>query len=88
MSLAAGHRIQRAVVGGDESVKRCLPARLDLATLDESARERGAADLQQAQRGLAEQFGFASWVALHAEVERPAILNAPRRRDRSDEDRR
>ena len=47
----------------------CLPARLDLTAVTALAREQDAA-------GLAEAFGFASWPALLAEVERRAILNA------------
>jgi len=54
----------------------CLPATLDLTMLDEAAREQDAADLEEARRGVAERFGFASWNALRAEVERRAILNA------------
>jgi hypothetical protein len=54
----------------------CLPARLDLTMLDEVVREQDGPDLEQAQHGLAEQFGFTSWVGLRAEVERRAILNA------------
>jgi len=49
----------------------CLPARLDLATLEEVAREHSAGRLD-----LARQFGFDSWAHLHAEVQRRAILNA------------
>jgi ankyrin repeat protein len=50
----------------------CLSPRLDLTTLDEMAREGGAGREQE----LAEMFGFASWSALRAEVERRVILNA------------
>lgn len=47
----------------------CLPARLDLTTLDRLASE-------QTQPALAERFGCASWSALYDEVERRTVLNA------------
>jgi hypothetical protein len=49
-----------------------LSPRLNLTTLDEMARKGGA----RREQVLAERFGFASWAALRAEVERRAILNA------------
>jgi len=43
--------------------------------LNEMARGADAAGIQRARDGLAERFGFVSWVALSTEVERRAILN-------------
>lgn len=54
----------------------CMPARLDVAALDRLASEQDAGDLERARRVVAEQFGFESWEAMHAEVERRAILNS------------
>ena len=54
----------------------CLPARLDLTTLDELVSEHDAADLERSRRGVAERFGFTTWRELRSEVERRAILNA------------
>lgn len=64
------------VVGEDGPMTLCMPARLDVATLGQIANEQDAGDLEQARRVVAEQFGFGSWDALHAEVERRATLNA------------
>ena len=54
----------------------CMPARLDAVTLGQLVNERDAGDLEQTGRVVAERFGFESWEALGAEVERRAILNA------------
>ena len=67
---------RRRVVGEDDPMGLCIPARLDAATLGQTVNERDAGDLEQARRVVAAQFGLASWDALHAEVERRAILNA------------
>jgi len=53
-----------------------MPARLDAVTLGQLVNERDAGDLEQTGRVVAERFGFESWEALGAEVERRAILNA------------
>lgn len=53
-----------------------MPARLDLAALGQIVNGQDAGDLEEARRVVAEQFGFESWDALHAEVERRAILDA------------
>jgi len=63
-------------IGEDERMTPCMPARLDAATLGQIVNEQADGDLEQARRVVAEQFEFESWDALHAEVERRAILNA------------
>jgi hypothetical protein len=55
---------------------RCLSARLDVAALERAVRDEEIADVVQARRAQAEQFGFSGWDALYAEVERRAVLNA------------
>ena len=44
--------------------------------LDELVSEHDAADVERSRRAVAERFGFTTWNALRAEIERRAILNA------------
>lgn len=64
------------VVGEDRSVTWWLPARADQSTLDAVVQERGLTDLDAARAEVAGDFGFASWDAICAAIERRAILNA------------
>jgi ankyrin repeat protein len=54
----------------------CLPARLDLAMLEQLVSEQDSADLERSRRAVAERFGFTTWIELRSEVERRAVLNA------------